>query len=109
MPDIPATMLMLGDEPLVSLSVAARITGRPLRVVQSWTVPGPKGEPPVLPVARQDDTGLRRKWVRLIDLRATADRRRWGNKRTKKRRLTTKAGRTIEIQGQAATPSRLPE
>jgi hypothetical protein len=107
-PDIPATTPLIDPEPLLTLAEAARLTQRPLRLIQAWTNAGPNGEAPILPVARQDATGLRRKWVRLDAVRAaTTSRRHWGTKRTKRRQLTTEGGRTLEITGQRGTPSRL--
>ena len=105
MPDIPAASELLDEEPLITLLEAARMTQRPLRVIQSWT----QGDNPILPVARQDEHGRRTKWIRLVDLRATASRRKWGTKRTKARATTSDAGLIIEIRGQEATDSRLPE
>ena len=108
MPDQPNAITTL--EPVYwDLKKVARITGRPLALIQRWVVPGPKGEPPILPSIKEDHHPFRR-MVRPEDLSVSGRRRHWGTRKTGRTRTTkTKAGREITLTEREPTDSRLPE
>ena len=108
MPDQPNAITTL--EPVYwDLKTVARITGRPLALIQRWVVPGPKGEDPILPSVKETQHPFRR-LVRPEDLLMAAKRRHWGTRKTGRTRPTkTEAGHEITLTEHEPTDSRWPE
>lgn len=101
MPDTPAGTPIEVEDKLIDLATAARLTNRPLRVIQRWAASG------ILPVVRQDETVPKRKYIRLSAILPTIERKRWGTRRTRPKTLLTREGREITLQGQEPTDSAL--
>jgi hypothetical protein len=103
-PGIPTNEPVLWD-----LKTVARITGRPLALIQRWVVPGPKGEPPILPSVKETQHPFRRR-VRPEDIAVSGDKRHWGIRKTGRTRITkTQAGREITMTEREPTDSRWPD